>query len=261
MKSPDRRLGLAVIDAGHVVYPRDGGIIPRYAVDLVLDLPHVVAERTEPKRSPGVRLRPVLQGRVGDYLDIVAVVVFQYLRRIEPVIRELYRPPLRKSVALGTYPVTEHCEQRLDRARPTDIVVEYFVDDDADGVEYLSVLGIGVVIARVARDVEIVPAAAIKLGVHAVEGIGYLGEDVGSYARLRPCGEDLAGSDVLDIIVEGHGDVLGGLVGSAEMHGYICRYSRQQYGHHPSSPVSGVREIGRMVSILSCISTLQSVIS
>ena len=138
---------------------------------------------------------------------------------------------MRKTAALRADPVTEHREQRLYRSLTADIIVEDVVDDQADRVKHLAVHGIGMVIARVIGDIKVIAPAAVILGIHAVQSIRDLGEDIRPQRGLGPCREDLAGCDVLDIVRKRHGDILGGRVRRAEVNGDIGRYGRQQHSH------------------------------
>ena len=170
----DRLRSLAVIDGGGGVDARDGGIVAADAVELVLDGAHIVAEGAARQGGAGIRLRFIGQGRVLDQLDIVAVVVLQDLHGGIALIGEVDRTPLEQSAAHGDPAVAELGGKRLDRSLAADIVVEDIIHDQADGIEHLAVLGVGVVIAGIVGDIKIIAAAGIILGIDAVEGIGYL---------------------------------------------------------------------------------------
>ena len=145
-----------------------------------------------------------------------------FIRRETPV-GEFHGAPLGKPLAGNGGTVAELREQRLDAPLPHDVVVEYLIDDLADVIENVPAVYERLVVLRGACYVEIIAAAAVPLGIYAVERECHLGVDVGAYRGFRPGGVYLAACHVLDVVREGQGDILGVGIRRAEMYGYRFR--------------------------------------
>ena len=254
--------GFCVVDARVAVDGRDGGIVLRNAVELPLDGQHVVAERAAPQGDSRIGLGVAADVGVIDDADVVAVVVAQNLHRREALIGERHRAPLQQAVAHRLIAVAELRVERLDAARADNVVVENLVRDAADVVVDLAAVDKILVDGGVVGDVKIVAAAAVVLGVDAVERKGDLREDIGADGAFRPGGIDFVGGDVLDIIGERHRDVRCRRVRSAQMHGdRLGNHGSHSHTQPSLSPLSGSNATGRIVSVLSCTVTGKSTTS
>ena len=130
---------------------------------------------------------------------------------------QVHRAPLGEPVAGHGGAVAILGEQRLYRALTAYVVVEDLSHDLLDVLKNVSPVHEVLVESGGIRDVEIIAAGAVIFGVHTVEGVGDLGVYIGADRLLGPCGVDLAGGDVHDVIHEGERYVLGRLVGLAQM--------------------------------------------
>lgn len=100
-------------------------------------------------------------------------------------------------------------EVGLDAALPVNILVEDIVNDVTNVGEDIPVLYIGLIIACGVGDVEIIPHAAVPLGIVAVESIRNLRIDIGADGVFRPGRIDFAGCHVFNIVGERNRDILG----------------------------------------------------
>ena len=225
LERPD---GVLRLRAEHTVKPRDrgdGGVVAPDAVELALDRAHVLADAPAPQRPPRVRRNVSADGRVRHKADVAAVVVLQDLIGRHALLREVNAPPLGEPAALCAHPVAELGEERLNASLTDDVVVEDVVDDLADVLEDAPVGDEGLVELCRAGDVVVIAPRAVILRIDPVECKGDLREDVRADGTLRPGGVDLARSNILDVLREGHGHILRRRAGRAEVDNDALRHN------------------------------------
>ena len=94
LKVLNRLLGLVGKHSEGRVDLGNGGKVVGYAVEAYLQGAHVVARAAERQGKGGGARRYARNGRVGDYIDIVAVIVCQYVVGYVPLICKRYTSPL-----------------------------------------------------------------------------------------------------------------------------------------------------------------------
>jgi hypothetical protein len=234
LKDPHRLLHVLVKDEA-VVQRRDGGVVLPDAVELPLQGLHVVAGVAPPQGPPRIGGHVPAYRRIHHQIDVATVVVLQNFVGRHALLRQIHAAPLGQATAPGTHPVAELGEQRLHAALPHDIVVENIVHDAADILEYVAVLHIGLIVPGGGGDVEVVPSGPVILRVHPVQGVGDLGQNVGSDGTLRPGRINFVGGHVLDVLGEGYHHVPGGLPRRPQMHRDGLRHHGIGIGHHARS--------------------------
>ena len=169
----------------------------------------VVADVAKAQRSSGIGGGSHAHRCITYDVDIVAVIMGKNLIRCIAFICKLNGAPLGQAVTGDGGAVAVLGEVGLDTALTADIIGENVVDDLADIFENVSALHIVLIVPRGVGDVEIVPHAAVPLGIIAVKRIGNLGVNIGAYGVFRPGRIDFARRHVFDVVRKRHRDVGG----------------------------------------------------
>ena len=211
----------------------DGGesrVVLADAVQLPLDGADVLAHAAHGQRPSGIGGRAVPHRCVVHKVDVLPIVVLQYLVGRPSLLRQLLAAPLRQPPALGAHAIAELGVQRLHVTPADDVVVEHIVHDGVDVLERLLIGGECLIVLGVVGDVEVIAPAAVELRIDPVQRHGYLRQHVGADGALVPCGVYLAGGHALDIAGKGDGDVLRRGVRRAQMDGDVLRNNRIGHG-------------------------------
>lgn len=211
-------------------------VVAADTLQLLLDGAHVLPHGAAGQRAARVRRGAVPYRRVEHDVDIVAEVALQDLIGRQALLRQVHAAPLGQTRALSADTITELGVQRLHVTLPHNVVVEAVVHQPVDVLKGAAPRDVGLIVAGGAGDVEIVAAAAVILGVDAVQRHGDLGQNIGPQSVLRPRRIDLAAGHVLDVGGKRHRHVLRRLIRRAQMDGDILRHHRKRHG---SSLLSG----------------------
>ena len=117
-----------------------------------------------------------------------------------------------KSVADGGCAIAVGGEKRINTPLPHHIVVENFIHNAADVFINIPSLDVGLVILRGRGNIKIIPLTAVKFVKYAVQRIGNLCVDIRANCGFGPCGVNLAGGHIFDIIGKRHGYVFRRLI-------------------------------------------------
>ena len=213
------RLLCGVVEiAGDIADFWNGGVVAGDAVQLHLNGADGVAAVSQGDIKAGVGRRVGADGGVGNDVDVLPVVVRQDFVGGHALLCQRHCAPLGESVAGDGGAVAKGGEKRFHIALPPDVAVEQFIHQLSHIFKDLTAVGVFLVELGGTGDVKGVSSGTVPLGVDAVQGKGGNDVDVGTQGVLRPCGVDLAGGNVFDVVRKGNGDIVRRLLRSAQMH-------------------------------------------
>ena len=201
------------------------GVILGNAIQLPLQNGHIGAAVPHPQAAAGIAL---LHGgnilRAADS-NIRAVVMAQDLQRVVSAVGQLHRAPLLHAGAAHAFSVAIFGVIGLGVAALLHIGVENFACQALHHLEYRAFVYKILVIACGIGDVKIIAAAAVPLGVNAVQRQTDLCVYVGPQRIFGPCGIHLAAGHICNIVLETHGNISRRSRRAAQMH-------RDGFGDH-----------------------------
>lgn len=185
-------------------YGGNGGIVAGNAVQLVLELPHLVTGGADAQvvAGPG-------GGHAGNQLSgidvhVIAVVVADDLNGGVTLVSQVLGTPLAQTVARDPVPVAVRGKYGLAHAGAGQVVGKDGVHQVIDVFKDVPAVYPLLVIGRGGGNGKVVALVAVPLGVHPVQGEGLYCQDVCVDGAFRPGGIDFAGSYVLDVVPVAH---------------------------------------------------------
>ena len=204
---------------------RNGGIVDANAVEPCADRAHALSPAADGKRRAGIGGADAALHGSSIYNDVVSVIIAQNPQRGIAAIGKSNGAPLGKPRTGNGGAIAVLRKDGIHRTAATDIAVEQFIDQTADVGKDIASIDEILVVGGIIGDIKVVALAGIPFGKDTVLGEGDLRQNIGAQSSLGPCGINLTGGNVFNVIPKADGDIAGGgIIRGSQMHRDVLRH-------------------------------------